>query len=274
MIERLLSEDIKLVVALRCPDSVVSGDSAQLQQVLLNLAVNACDAMPKGGLLHIELYQENSDIVLRISDTGTGIPPEIQQRIFEPFFTSKPVGKGTGLGLSTVHGIVSMHNGTIEVSSRPGDGATFVVRLPAHRAHLDDSSDNRALPTVSGSGRIVLVEDDAQVRALAVRALEKAGYQVRSFENGNALLDAPQELADCDMLVTDVVMPGIDGASLARQALSQRPDLPVLFMSGYADDKLSAFDLDHGLGFLAKPFTPLELQATVSHALETRHAHC
>lgn len=274
MIQRLLGEDIKLEVDLCCPDSVVAGDSTQLQQVLLNLAVNARDAMPKGGLLRIELYQDKNSIVMRISDSGTGIPPDIQQRIFEPFFTSKPVGKGTGLGLSTVHGIVSMHNGTVEVDSRPGEGATFTVRLPARRANLDESSGNRALPVVSGSGRILLVEDDAQVRALAVRALEKAGYHVQPFENGNALLNCPQELGDCDMLVTDVVMPGIDGASLARRALVQRPDLPVLFMSGYADDKLSAFDLDQGRGFLAKPFTPLELQAAVSHVLETRVAAC
>lgn len=267
LIERLLGEDITLEVDLRCPDAIVHGDPTQLQQVLLNLSVNALDAMPVGGRLKIELFREGADVVLKMADSGPGVAPEVRERMFEPFFTTKEAGKGTGLGLSTVDGIVSMHRGSIQVESEPGKGACFVVRLPASRGPMEESSEVRLIPVVQGSGQIVLVEDDNQVRALAVRSLSKAGYQVRPYASGESAL-ASEELDTCDLLVTDVVMPGMDGASLARAALSRRADLPVLFMSGYTDDKLSAFDLDRDCRFLAKPFTPLQLQAMVAHILE------
>lgn len=268
MIERLLGEDIALEADLRCPEGIVHGDPAQLHQVLLNLSVNALDAMPTGGKLKIELYADSGEVVLKMTDSGPGIAPEVRERIFEPFFTTKAAGKGTGLGLSTVHGIVCMHRGSITVESEPGKGACFVVRLPVRQGRTDDSSGRRLAPVVKGTGRLVLVEDDDQVRTLAMRSLTKAGYQVQPYDNGESALNG-EELDVCDLLITDVVMPRMDGASLARAAMSRRPALPVLFMSGYTDDKLSAFDLDRDCRFLPKPFTPLQLQAAVAHILES-----
>jgi signal transduction histidine kinase len=270
MVQRLLGEDIQLDVNLTCPGAVVEGDTSRLQQVLLNLVINARDAMPAGGRLSITLREIGGDVELQVSDSGCGIDPALHGRIFEPFFTNKPFGEGTGLGLATVDGIVSMHSGRIEVDSQPGQGATFRVYLPCYNVHLRESSSSRRIsPAVPGLGSILLVEDDDQVRNLALRVLRLSGYQVKAVESGEKALQCMAVDASFDLLVTDVVMPGIDGGKLAEAVREKKSDLPVLFMSGYTDDRLSAFGISRGeCDFLAKPFTPAQLHRSVSEILE------
>ena len=269
MVERLLGEDIKLEVSLNCPTAVVEGDVSLLQQVLLNLVVNARDAMPAGGKLSIALRQVGLEVELSLSDSGCGIDPALHGRIFEPFFTTKPFGEGTGLGLATVDGIVSMHSGRMQVKSEPGQGATFSVYLPLFHASLADSSVRRIVPNLPGKGAILLVEDDDQLRNLALRVLQLSGYQVKAMENGEKALQSLEVDASYDLLVTDVVMPGLDGGKLAEAVRKIRNDMPVLFMSGYTDDRLSKFGIERGeCDFLAKPFTPAQLITTVGDILE------
>ena len=268
MAERLLGEDIELQVSLECPEAIVEGDPTQIQQVLMNLVVNASDAMPQGGSLRIRLWQEEAMVILEVSDTGLGISKETQERIFEPFFTDKPVGHGTGLGLSTVHGVVTAHGGRIELDSTPREGTTFTVYLPLTGDAKGHSTPGRSLTSLTGTGSILLVEDDEQVRNLSVRALKLSGYRVTACENGMAALSTLEKGDDFDLLLTDVVMPGMDGAQLARKVRERLGKLPVLFMSGYTDEKLSAFEIRaEGCSFLGKPFTPLELQKAVAETL-------
>lgn len=268
MAERLLGEDIELQVSLECPDAVIEGDPTQIQQILMNLVVNSSDAMPQGGSLRVRLWQEETMVILEVSDTGVGISKETQERIFEPFFTEKPVGHGTGLGLSTVHGVVTAHGGRIELDSSPKEGTTFTVYLPLTGGIPGHAPTARSLPPLTGTGSILLVEDDEQVRNLSVRALELSGYRVTACENGAAALKTLEEKEDFDMLLTDVVMPGMDGAQLARKIRERLRGLPILFMSGYTDEKLSSFEIRaEGCSFLGKPFTPLELQKAVAGTL-------
>ena len=207
-------------------------------------------------------------VILEVSDTGVGISKETQERIFEPFFTEKPVGHGTGLGLSTVHGVVTAHGGRIELDSSPKEGTTFTVYLPLTGGIPGHAPTARSLPPLTGTGSILLVEDDEQVRNLSVRALELSGYRVTACENGAAALKTLEEKEDFDMLLTDVVMPGMDGAQLARKIRERLRGLPILFMSGYTDEKLSSFEIRaEGCSFLGKPFTPLELQKAVAGTL-------
>jgi signal transduction histidine kinase/CheY-like chemotaxis protein len=271
LVDRLLGEDVRLEVHLDCPEAIVDGDPSQIQQALLNLVVNARDAMPEGGTLSIDLVCRGHEVALSVKDTGHGIPLDIQSRIFEPFFTSKPMGRGTGLGLATVHGIVSKHNGRVEVESSPGQGARFRIILPVGSSQESEQESVSLLPVppLAGSGRIMLVEDDHQVRNLAVRALRLSGYQVFAFECGQSALAALEESNFPDILVTDVVMPGMDGGRLAEAVRHRIPGLPVLFMSGYTDDRLSSFGImrKDDCSFLAKPFVPAALQKAVADAL-------
>ncbi|RMH09874.1 MAG: hybrid sensor histidine kinase/response regulator [Nitrospirae bacterium] len=288
MIRRLISEDIAIVCQLAPDIGSVKVDPNQLEQVILNLVVNAKDAMPHGGTLTLEtanvqpeelttVQAVNPDlhaaVVLRVKDTGIGMSDELQAHIFEPFFTTKPQGEGTGLGLSTVEGIVRQSGGTILVSSQPGHGATFSIYLPrveAMEAEQPASAPSFSRPS-SGSETILLVEDEDQVRRLACEILETAGYRIVAAST------VEQALAFCDshrdpvaLLITDVVMPRMSGSELYHRLRALYPNLKVLLMSGYVDESLRQKGLlDERLPFLPKPFTPAELTNKVREVLDS-----
>jgi PAS domain S-box-containing protein len=287
MVERLIGEDIKVSIVVSPGLGRVKADRGQLEQILMNLAVNARDAMPKGGSLTFELQNVEFDdaytathaevepgpyVLLAISDTGTGMDAETQKRIFEPFFTTKEAGKGTGLGLSTVYGIVRQSGGSIEVYSEPGRGTTFKVYLPRlagdEAAPRPASGLRRALPT--GSETVLVVEDEAAIRQLTNLILKKAGYTVLLAESPVAAERiAGSHPGPIHLLLTDVVMPGMRGPELAERLLRLRPDLRVLYMSGYTDDAIAHHGfLDAGTEFLQKPFTPLRLMQKIREVLD------
>ncbi|MDX3883984.1 MAG: response regulator [Sphingomonas sp.] len=291
LIKRLLGERVRLVVKHGRNLGQVRADPGQLEQVIVNLAVNARDAMPDGGTLTVQTYgvtaaevrRLNSDILpvadytaLSVSDTGTGIPAELLGKIFEPFFTTKEVGKGTGLGLSTVYGIVKQSGGFIFADSKPGVGTSFVIYLPVHRADpMLDAPPPPKKPRQGelwGTGTILLVEDEDMVRAVAERALTRQGYKVLTAANGEEALEVLQGMAadggeTIDLLVSDVVMPTMDGPTLVRHAREMFPRLPILFMSGYAEEQLRrSIDLDR-VAFLAKPFSVQQLAEAARDAL-------
>jgi len=264
----------------------VTADRGQLEQVVVNLAVNARDAMPKGGSLIFELQNVELDdayaathaevepgpyVLLAISDTGTGMDAETQKRIFEPFFTTKEAGKGTGLGLSTVHGIVLQSGGSIGVYSEPGRGTTFKVYLPRFAGDAavrrPVSGVHPALPT--GSETVLVVEDEAAIRQLTKLILQKAGYTVLLAERPVAAERiASSHPGPIHLVLTDVVMPGMRGPELAERLLRLRPDVRVLFMSGYTDNAIAHHGfLDAGTEFLQKPFTPLGLMQKIREVL-------
>jgi two-component system cell cycle sensor histidine kinase/response regulator CckA len=282
LLKRLLGETVQLEVKHGRNLGPVRADPGQLEQVVVNLAVNARDAMlaknPNGGgtltietlsVAAHEVRAMDDDVLpvgdytaLRISDTGTGIPAEVLAHIWEPFFTTKEVGKGTGLGLSTVYGIIKQSGGFIFAESPKGRGAVFTIYLPVHTA---TEAPVRALPTkpvqgdLWGSGTVLLVEDEAMVRAVAERALARQGYKVLSAENGEAALELLEKSEKPDLLVSDVVMPVMDGPTMARHIRARYPDLPILFMSGYAEEQLrKSIDLDN-VAFLPKPFSVQQL---------------
>jgi len=286
MVERLIGEEIKVSVVVSPNLGRVKADRGQLEQVVMNLAVNARDAMPKGGSLIFELQNVELDdadtvthaeikpgpyVLLAISDTGTGIDAETQNRIFEPFFTTKEAGKGTGLGLSTVHGIVHQSGGSISVYSEPGQGTTFKVYLPRFAGDAavrrPVSAVRKALPT--GSETVLVVEDEAAIRKLTNLILQKGGYTVLLAESP----DAAEQIAGSypgpiHLMLTDVVMPGMRGPELAERLLRLRPDLRVLYMSGYTDNAIAHHRfLDAGTEFLQKPFTPLALMQKIREVL-------
>jgi PAS domain S-box-containing protein len=286
MVERLIGEDVKVSVVVSPGLGRVKADRGQLEQVVMNLAVNARDAMPKGGSLTFELQNVELDdtytathaevepgpyVLLAISDTGTGMDAETQKRIFEPFFTTKEAGKGTGLGLSTVHGIVLQSGGSIDVYSEPGRGATFKVYLPRFAGDAavrrPVSGVHPALPT--GSETVLVVEDEAAIRQLTKLILQKAGYTVLLAESPVAAERiAGSHRGPIHLLLTDVVMPGMRGPELTERLLRLRPDLRVLYMSGYTDDAIAHHGfLDAGTEFLQKPFTPNVLLRKVREML-------
>ena len=288
LLKRLLGETVKLQVKHGRNLGAVRADPGQLEQVIVNLAVNARDAMLAKGegeaILTIQTYSVSADDVrrmgseilpiadytaLRVSDTGTGIAPQLLPKIFEPFFTTKEVGKGTGLGLSTVYGIVKQSGGFIFAESEPGEGTSFVIYLPVHRAEAIAAprKAREAAGEVWGTGTILLVEDEATVRAVAERALTRQGYNVLVAENGEAALELLARESDIDLMISDVVMPTMDGPTTARAARQTHPDLPILFISGYAEEQLrKSIDLDR-VGFLAKPFSVQQLAEAVRGAL-------
>jgi two-component system cell cycle sensor histidine kinase/response regulator CckA len=286
LLKRLLSEQVDLVVKHGRNLGAVRADPGQLEQVIINLAVNARDAMPNGGTLTIQTYAVAAEEVralaseilptadytaLSVSDTGTGIPPEVLGKVFEPFFTTKEVGKGTGLGLSTVYGIVKQSGGFIFADSRVGEGTSFVIYLPVHRA---ESAIEAPLPPpppkpgeLWGSGTILLVEDEDMVRAVAERALTRQGYRVRTAANGEEALELLSEDDPVDLLISDVMMPTMDGPTLVAHARERFPNLPILFMSGYAEEQLRrSIDLDQ-VAFLPKPFSVQQLAQAARDAL-------
>jgi two-component system, cell cycle sensor histidine kinase and response regulator CckA len=289
LLQRLLGETVTLNVKHGRSLGAVRADPGQLEQVIVNLAVNARDAMPRGGTLTIQTYgvstaevrKLGSDILpiadytaLSVSDTGGGIPPELLPKIFEPFFTTKEVGKGTGLGLSTVYGIVKQSGGFIFADSTEGKGTSFVIYLPVHQS---ESAPAPALikakekPTETwGSGTIMLVEDEDMVRAVAERALVRNGYTVVTAANGEDALEALEGRTDIVMIVSDVVMPVMDGPTMVRKVRETHPKMPILFMSGYAEEQLrKMIDLDN-IAFLPKPFSVQQLAEAVRDVLGAR----
>jgi PAS domain S-box-containing protein len=270
MLHRLIGDDVTLVVKLDPAVGPVVADSGQLEQVILNLAVNGRDAMPDGGALRIETaavrldqaidgehgrIEPGSYVILTVTDDGAGMDTQTQARVFEPFFTTKELGKGTGLGLSTVYGILEQSGGHVRVTTAPGEGTSFEIYLPeSEREELRGAAQAEARPS-GGSETILLVEDEPSVRDIARRTLEASGYNVLAAANGNdALQLCTVHSEHIDLMVTDVVMPQMRGTELARRVAHIRPGLPVLYMSGYTD---SSLELDGGasVAFLQKPFT-------------------
>jgi PAS domain S-box-containing protein len=285
MLRRLIGEDIHYTTVLAPRLNLVKVDPGQLNQMIMNLVVNARDAMPKGGSLtietrNVELSGDYADthldckagphVMLAITDTGCGMSRDLAARIFEPFFTTKEVGKGTGLGLAMVFGIVQQSDGCIHVYSEPGRGSTFRIYLPAVDAELEEDTSFDARTDLSGSETILLVEDDEGVRGLARRCLENFGYVVVSAADGReALAIAQSTQAPLHLVLTDVVMPTMGGPELAEHLRDQFPRVKVLFTSGYTDDAV----VRHGLlsanvAFIQKPYSPKELLAKVRRVLD------
>jgi two-component system, cell cycle sensor histidine kinase and response regulator CckA len=283
LIRRMLPEDITLSFVASSEIASVVADPAQVEQVVLNLAFNAKDAMPQGGELRVSTSIRNLDspravgidtlasgdyVVLEVADSGTGIPPEIIDKIFEPFFTTKPREKGTGLGLSTVYGIARQMGGAVCVESTLGKGSSFSVWMPydsARKSNAQSGQEKSVWPDSRGR-TILFVDDDDEVRSLASRLLAKGGHRALLAANaGEALLIAESYGSSIDLLITDTVMPFMDGRSLARRLLQTLPTLGVLFISGHVE--LGAETEGEGL-FLAKPFSETQLARSVSLALE------
>jgi PAS domain S-box-containing protein len=285
MLERLIGEDIELVTVIPPEVGRIQADPAQIEQVVLNLVVNARDAISGGGRVTIEVADVELDaafvaanpsaavgqhVALAVSDTGGGIPAEVQPRIFEPFFTTKEPGKGTGLGLAMVYGIVKQHEGTIVVESAPGEGTTFRVFLPRVHAPASAEPAPADVRLARGSGTILLVEDEDDVRDLAREILANDGFTVlEAATPGEALRAADRHAGTVDLVVTDVVMPEMSGRELTVRLLERWPDVKVLYISGYSEDAIAHHGvLDPGTTLLAKPFTPDDLRRTVAMLLE------
>ena len=261
MLSRLLGETIEIAMLAGDELPPVLADRVQLEQVVINLAINARDAMPGGGTLAIETSFSDGHVRLAVSDTGSGIEPELLERIFEPFYTTKEVGLGTGLGLATVHGIVTQSGGRVDVVSSPGMGSTFTVLLPAADASLEPASEPAERPRIGGDETLLLCEDEDGVRKLLELVLRGAGYTVLSAagpEEGLAL--AARHAVDA--LVTDIVMPGMSGLELADRLAPLR----ALFISGYSSE--AAGGLPGGSAFLEKPFDHGALLAAVRALLD------
>lgn len=279
MLGRLLGEDVRLRVALSPRLGMVYADPGQVDQVLMNLAVNARDAMPSGGTLLIETSNvpqselaPGAHVRLTVTDTGAGMAAATLPRIFEPFFTTKEPGKGTGLGLSTVFGIVKQSSGHITVSSELGKGSVFDIYLPRTDRVAPASPVPPPMPsTCRGSETILIVEDDDALRAAVRAVLRKLGYRVLEAQNGvEALLVSEQYRPRIDLLLTDVVMPRMNGRELVAQLLPTRRDLKVLYMSGYAENTVVMHGtLDAGLAYLPKPVTPDALSRKVREVLDS-----
>lgn len=289
MLRRLINEDIQMTTALASGLVTVKVDPGQIDQVLMNLVVNARDAMPQGGRIFIETanieleeaackqmsVQAGSYVTLAIKDTGTGMTPEVQARIFEPFFTTKQPGKGTGLGLPTVFGIVKQSRGHVMVSSEPGRGTTFTLYFPlvAETAERDERGHTQAEP-LGGSETLLIVEDDDLVRSLAHTILQAHGYTVLEANNGrDALRLCEEHKGPIHLVVMDVVMPEMSGREVADRLAPRRPETKVLYLSGYTDDAIVHHGvLNPGIAFLNKPFTPDTLLHKVRAVLDTPHS--
>lgn len=286
MLQRVLGEPITLHCEYSTRLPSVKADQSMLEQVIMNLAVNARDAMPKGGTLTLRTHKvvrssltssnltENHDgqyVCLTAQDTGTGIPPELLQRIFEPFFTTKEPGKGTGLGLATVYGIVKQHGGWVDVQSTLGHGTSFTMYLPASSTPVVAKEEKKTTQKLAeGNECILLVEDEIAVRNLCRRLLERLGYTVLEAETGVAALEIwKQEQNRIQLLLTDMVMPeGMTGHELAELVRKDKPMLPVILSTGYSPDSLGEESLlENSIHFLSKPYTPSQLTDTIRRAL-------
>jgi PAS domain S-box-containing protein len=285
MLRRVIGEDVQLVTVLDEHLGQVKADPGQIDQVLMNLAVNARDAMPRGGRLTIETANVSFDdeagrglpsvkagryVMLAVTDTGHGMTAEVRARVFEPFFTTKEVGKGTGLGLATVHGIVTQSEGHIDLESTEGKGTTFRIYLPRVDAAVEEVSPPSDREVPRGSETVLLVEDESNLREIVCESLESAGYAVlRARDGADALEIGRAHPGKIHLVLTDVVMPRMSGRELADRLRSSRPDVAVLFMSGYTDDAV----VRHGvlvdeMPFVHKPFTIQALAAKVRQVLD------
>ncbi|MEO7109596.1 MAG: ATP-binding protein, partial [Polyangiaceae bacterium] len=285
MLQRLLGEDVDLVFSPKQKLGKVKADPSSIEQVIMNLVVNARDAMPTGGKLTIEtastiVDEENRrvlgcrksgpHVVLTVTDTGVGIDEATQSRIFEPFFTTKARDKGTGLGLSTVFGIVEQSGGCVNVTSKVGHGATFKIYFPCEDGAAQVERPSGVATTSNGTETILLVEDEEQVRVVARGVLQRHGYTVLDARGGvEALLICEQHRGPIDLLLSDVVMPQMSGPELASRLKGLRPEMKVLFMSGYTDDSIVRHGvLNSDIAFLQKPLTPSALTRRVRDVLD------
>ncbi|HWO88884.1 MAG TPA: response regulator [Gemmatimonadales bacterium] len=287
MLRRLLGEDV-IFATLTSPDlGTVEADPGQIEQVIMNLALNARDAMPGGGKLTIETRnvvldesyaQEHAGVspgnyvLLAVSDTGHGMDDYVRSRVFEPFFTTKPPGMGTGLGLATVYGIVNQSGGHVRVYSEPARGTTMKVYLPRTDRSAVSRQRDEAEPLIGGSEAILVVEDDQSVRSLVLKSLSRLGYSVLEARDGQSALELVYDRTNkVDLLLTDVILPGMSGRAVAQQLLQLQPGAAVLYMSGYTDEAISRQGmLEPGVELLQKPFTPAELAKRVRKVLDAR----
>jgi PAS domain S-box-containing protein len=284
MLSRLIGERVNVVVRADPALSLVHADRGQMEQVIMNLAVNAKDAMPDGGTLTIDTADVELDeqhaatpvvpkpgsyVALTVSDTGTGMTPEVRARIFEPFFTTKDVGKGTGLGLATIHGIVARNAGSVSVQSELGHGSSFTVYLPKCAAVERAPSGAGPVTHARAGGEMVLVVDDAEeLRELTARLLEMQGYRVLLASNAGEALRLCEQNRSIDVVLTDIVMPGASGSELTRKLSMRWPGLKVIYMSGYADEIVDDEILKAGIAFLHKPFSSDTLGRKLREVLE------
>ena len=284
MLARLIGEDVDVSVRLSSDVATVVADPAQVEQILMNLAVNARDAMPRGGMLTIATENVELDehyaathaevkpgpyVALTVSDTGTGMTPDVQARLFEPFYTTKEAGKGTGLGLATVHGIVKQHGGHVGLYSEVGSGSSFHVYLPRTRAAQVVPEVRAQTGQIGGTETILVVEDAEGLRQLVRRVLERQGYTVFEAANANEALAKLAQAPAVDLLLTDVIMPGASGPELTQQIVEQRPAIKVIYMSGYTEDAISHHGvLNPGVAFLHKPFTSKALGRKIRQLLD------
>ncbi|HJU42121.1 MAG TPA: MASE1 domain-containing protein [Vicinamibacterales bacterium] len=285
MLRRMIGEDIVMTVNARAAHPYVRVDPGQIEQVVMNLVVNARDAMPKGGRLNVETTDATLDagatadipdakpgeyVMLSVSDTGVGMAPEIRARIFEPYFTTKDVGKGTGLGLSTAYGIVRQSDGHIALSSEVGLGTTFRVYLPRAEAPPATAADAASEKMPEGAEHILLVEDDSSVRRLAKELLVRLGYSVTEAASGRAgLALGSDDTRHFDLALCDVILGDMSGPAVAEALSALRPSIRVLYMSGYTDEAIVRTGvLDEGKPFLQKPFTPLQLSKKIREVLD------
>ncbi len=286
MLRRLIEEDIALTIKFGSELGGIKADSGQIEQVIINMVVNARDAMPEGGKLVVETSNasvgKNSDEVKRgakpgnyvrlsIADNGIGMDEEIQSKIFDPFFTTKEKGKGTGLGLATVYRIIQQSGGYILVDSTPGVGTTFDLYIPLVSEEVtDEIAQSRKEQKLEGTETILVVEDESELRKVIIETLEMYGYTVvEAIHSANALSISQEYDDTIHLLLTDVVMPEINGKELADRITSERPDITVLYMSGYTDDVIAQYDIiKKGVRFLQKPFTPMDLGYKIRSVLD------
>jgi two-component system cell cycle sensor histidine kinase/response regulator CckA len=287
MLKHILRADVSLSVDYGSKSFLVRADAGMMEQVLMNLAINARDALPQGGKLIIstsdecigpEYVQLNPQasvgdfVCLAVTDTGEGIPPENLARIFEPFFTTKPVGQGTGLGLATVYGIIRQHNGWITVYSEVGKGTVFRIYLPAAKEREEKKMERPTRQEVrGGTETILLVEDEAPLRALDRSILEGYGYKVVEADCAGAAMECWREhQSRISLLLTDIVIPGgVTGPGLAKKFHAEKPTLRIIFSSGYSMEVVeNDFEIRDGVNFLQKPYSPHRLALTVREVLE------
>ncbi|MEX0625370.1 MAG: ATP-binding protein [Chloroflexota bacterium] len=288
LIGQIIGEHIDFMTALAPEPLRVRADPSQLEQVLVNLVANARDAMPSGGKLTVEVAEVELDalyaathpevvpgpyVMIAVSDTGSGMSDEVREHVFEPFYTTKEGSGGTGLGLATVYGVVKQSGGSIGVYSEPGSGAAFKVYLPRVFETPETAAPSSVEPEVpAGTETILVAEDDEAVRTIAVLALSRAGYRVLAADSGPMALQISADHAGAiDLLVTDVVMREMSGRQLAEELGRLRPEMPVLYMSGYTENTIVHHGvLDPEVEFLAKPFTPTALVSKVREVLGTQ----
>jgi signal transduction histidine kinase/ActR/RegA family two-component response regulator len=285
LLRRTIGEDVQLVTRLGADIGRVSADPGQIEQVVMNLVVNARDAMPRGGVVTIATQSVTLDnayveqhpgaaagphVMIAITDTGSGMTEAVRARLFEPFFTTKEQGKGTGLGLATVYGIVRQSGGFIWVDTELGRGTAFQVYLPRADREVAEAPPSPAPAVAGGTETILLVEDQDHVRAVVTAALTRQGYVVLEARGGDEALGyVDDDSKRIDLLLTDVVMPGMNGRDLARRLIERRPSLRVLYMSGHADRAIVRHGvIERGLHFIQKPFSPDSLLRKVRITLD------